>query len=135
MPNEFYKVVHLTGVAMLFLSVSAMLVRASVAPRTTSLRKLIGCTHGAGLLLLLAAGFGVVAKDGLSYSGWVLLKMAIWVAFALMPMLIKRVPNALGLIWSVTILLGLLVAYLATHEPSKSKPAAAESSVLSPEIM
>jgi hypothetical protein len=109
-PN-IYQVLHIIGIAMVFLGYGALLARSMAAPENVSVRKLGSITSGIGLLLILVAGFGLIAKFGYSMtSPWLLVKFVIWLALGGLIVLINRKPNLAVLIWWLLILLAAIAA-------------------------
>ncbi len=113
-----YKIVHLLGIMMLFLSIGMLFVQANSGSEN-GWRKRATITHGIALLLLLLGGFGMIAKlPTVSFQdGWVWGKLLIWFVFGGLPVLIKRVPGYHKIIWNLALLLGFIAAYLATTKP------------------
>lgn len=107
MSYEFYKVLHLTGLIMLFLSLGAL----AYVPRDK--RRPMMIVHGIGLVLMLVAGFGILAKLGIGMKPWVHVKLAVWVILALVPTYIRLKPGKPLLTSIVVILLGALASYFA----------------------
>ncbi|MGE3171479.1 MAG: hypothetical protein AB7O97_02560 [Planctomycetota bacterium] len=114
----FYKVLHIVGLAMLLLGTGAAL----FAPKDGPKQRLPMILHGVGLLVLLIAGFGAMAKLGLSaphdWPAWLILKMVVWFLAASMPALVRHgtVPKPVG--WVVAVLLVASAAWLAIAKPS-----------------
>ena len=112
-----YQYLHLAGLLLLFTSVGALLAGAQ-----SPARKFAGMLHGVAMLLLLVAGFGLMAKKfGVSnpaqFPGWVLAKVVIWLILGALPAVVNRgklAPKA-GVL--VGLVLGLVAAYLATFKP------------------
>lgn len=113
----FYQFLHLAGLMLLFISVGAYL-----AGTSSPARKFAGMLHGIGLLLLLVAGFGLMAKkfgvsNPMQFPGYVWAKTVIWLVLGALPAVVNRgklSPKAgvlLGLV------LGLASAYLAIFKP------------------
>lgn len=119
MSYTFYKVLHLLGMMMVFLSLGGALVRSRFPEQTTSWKKLIAINHGIGLLLLLVAGFGLLARLNIFWPMpvWALVKIVIWLAIGGLIALINRKPEAGTVWWYLALLLGLLAAYLALYKP------------------
>lgn len=117
MTLELYRILHIAGLAMLMLGTGAML----FAPKDAPKQRLPMVLHGVGLLVLLVAGFGLMAKLGISppdrWSPWLILKMVVWFLAALMPALVRHgtVPRPLG--WVVALLLVASAAYLGIVKP------------------
>lgn len=117
MSYEFYKVLHVVGVLMVFAAVGANLVIASMKDASSTFKQEIGITHGIGLLLAIVAGFAIIAKLGLAFKGWVLVKMLIWLFFGGVTAIAARKPDLVKPLWFASILIGLLAAYLAIYKP------------------
>ena len=109
-PN-IYQVLHIVGIAMVFLGYGALLARSMAAPDNVSVRKLGSITSGIGLLLILVAGFGLISKMGHSFtSPWLIVKMLIWLAFGGLIVLINRKPQLAVMLWWLLIALGAIAA-------------------------
>ena len=118
-----YKLLHILGLLLLFLGLGG---RAALSmgpdPKGSPANKTLGILHGTGLLLLLVAGFGMLAKLGLNGEeleglGWVLGKIIIWILLGGSILIPARKPN-LAVPWLFGVsLLALLSAYLAFYKP------------------
>lgn len=81
MSYEFYKVLHILGLSLVVLSLGGIILHVinGGSKESNGFRKGAMMTHGIGLLLLLVAGFGMLAKQGIhSIPGWVAGKLVIW---------------------------------------------------------
>jgi len=121
MTFEIYKVLHIVGLIFLALGLGSTLAAApgQKAPRSAMIQ------HGLGVLIMFAAGFGMMAKhpDGDmsgpgSWTAWLILKMVAWFILAAMPSLLKHgtVPRSIG--WLVVVLLAGAAAYLGIVKPT-----------------
>ena len=113
-----YRWIHLSGVALVLLGLgaSAMHARLGGEPRA---RKLAAASHGAGLLLVLVAGFGAMARLQIHWPwpAWVYGKAVIWLVLGGLPALMKKKPAlAVPLFW-VTFALFVVAAWLAVMKP------------------
>jgi hypothetical protein len=107
MSINFYQVLHLVGILMLFLGYGALLGRSMAAPDNVRVRKLGSITSGIGLLLILIAGFGLISKIGYSFTApWLIVKMLVWLALGYLIVLINRKPQWVLLLWWLLIALG-----------------------------
>ncbi len=113
-----YKIVHMLGIMMLFLSIGMLSVAAG-GSSNNGWRKRATILHGIALLLLLLGGFGMIAKlPTVSFqNGWVWGKVLIWIVFGGLPMVIKRNPAFIRVAWYVVLVLGFLAALLALTKP------------------
>ncbi|MBC7372058.1 MAG: hypothetical protein H7326_10860 [Bdellovibrionaceae bacterium] len=120
MPYEFYKVLHIIGLLLLFFGLSsAMTLKLAGVPFQGPAKKLAMICHGIGLTVMLIAGFGLTAKMGMmgNLPGWVYAKLGIWVILGGSIALAKR-KGDIG--WPLMILfvgLGATAAYLAIYKP------------------
>lgn len=116
-----YKIIHLSGVLMVFLSLGGVATSAiNGNGKNHAWRKPLAITHGIGLLLSLVGGFGLLARLGIVHNGlpgWVIAKLGIWFFFAAMAGVVVRKPNIAKPIWLLTIFLGAAAAYLAGAKP------------------
>ena len=80
-------------------------------------RKLIGMTHGIGLLISFVAGFGLIARLQTGFTTWIYAKLFIWLVFGGLTALIYKKPGAARIIWFVIILLAAFATFLARYKP------------------
>lgn len=112
MPPHVYHILHLIGVIFLFVGIGSMLTTSGSARPGMKF-------HGIGLLLLLVAGFGMLAKLKLSYSApWVIAKFVIWLVLGALPVLAKKRALQPGVIVMIAIVLGGVAAYLGYLKPA-----------------
>ena len=78
MSYEFYKVLHIFSVLLLFMALGTL--AASATSGKGSTRRFAAIGHGVALVLILIAGFGLLAKLRMfgSIPGWVIVKLGIW---------------------------------------------------------
>lgn len=118
MDPNVYKVFHILGFFLVFsalggTTIATLLGRADDARA----RRLTGVSHGVGLLLILVSGFGMLAKLGLAFDGWVFAKMGIWLILGAAAFLIRKRPSWASLFWFVLPLLGACAGFLALYKP------------------
>ena len=93
MSYQFYKILHLVGLASLLISLG-MGIAYFLANQSQkkSMRAWVFVLHGLGLAVLLVSGFGLLARLGLvsGMPGWVIAKLVIWGLMGLMISVIKR---------------------------------------------
>lgn len=118
MSPTFYKLLHLTGVLMVFLAYGGLIVRSMLQSEDRLIRKLGAITSGVGLLLILIGGFGLLAKvyDN-AFDTWVILKIVIWVILGGLIVLINRAPQLGRALWWATLLLGFIAVVLGLQKP------------------
>jgi len=114
---EFYKVLHLSGILMLFLSMGGAVIRSAINPGNDKLEKFILMNHGISLLIIVVAGFGLLAKLGMIFTGWVVTKIIIWLLMGALIVLIKKMHGKHSTLWFIVLLLGVCAAYLAIYKP------------------
>ncbi len=122
MDYSVYKLLHYLGMAMLLVAIGGVCVHAAdnKDKASSSLRKLIISMHGAGTLVILFAGFGMLAKLGSQTGGfpaWLWPKLAIWVILAAsigLPYRDRRLSIAISIGAPILV---LLAAYFAVYKP------------------
>jgi hypothetical protein len=121
MPYEVYKVIHLVGIFMIMISLGGVTAYALNGgdKAGNAFRKGLGITHGIGLVLVLVAGFGLLARLQMSWPwpGWVYGKVVIWLIFGVLSAVAYRLGTKGKGLWYLMILLGALAAYLAVVKP------------------
>ncbi len=118
---QVYKLIHLSGVLMVFLALGGVITHAANGGgKTHSWRKAAAMTHGIGLLLSLIGGFGLLARIGVDHGGlpgWVIAKLGIWILFGGSLSLAYRKPKFARAAWVLAIALGATATYLAGQKP------------------
>ena len=112
-----YKVIHILSIFLLVGGLGglwAMAATASEASRRGT-RKLILATHGTAMFLILFAGFGMLAKLGISGSWplWVWIKVGIWVLLGALPVLLRRGEKPAAALFYLAPILGAIAAWAA----------------------
>ena len=97
-----YKVIHLLGIFLLFSGMGGMWAVAAASSESlrNTTRRLALAAHGAAMLLILVAGFGMMARLQISHSWplWIWIKLTIWLLLAGYPVLLKRQDKPSGCI-------------------------------------
>jgi hypothetical protein len=120
MSYEFYKVLHLLGMFLLFLSLGGIsLFTINGGTKLTNLwRAKVAITHGIATLLVLVGGFGLLAtKYPSPWPMWVYPKILIWLVFAGVLALAYKSQKIAQALWLILPILGLTAAYLAVYQP------------------
>ncbi len=100
-----YKLIHVVGIIVLFVSLGAMLGAGKSL-------KVAAAGHGIGLVLILVSGFGLQAKLNLGFPVWMMGKLAIWLALGAVMVLIKRKVLPVPAVAAVVIALGTVAAWI-----------------------
>lgn len=113
--HHVYKVIHLTGVFLLLIALGGQLVETN----SSTWRKHLKVSHGFGLLFLLIAGFGLIARLGIGwpFPVWIHLKILVWIVLGSMPVLMRIAPSPGKLFWWMILGLAVFSAYLANFKP------------------
>ncbi len=115
---SLYKMIHILGLFFVFASLGALTLQAYLGnPLDARGRRLAGLTHGIGLLIVLVSGFGALARLGMGFPGWVVVKLVIWLVIGGIIVLIRKMPQLAGVLWVVLPLLGAFAGYLALYKP------------------
>lgn len=121
MSYNFYKWVHLTSLMIMFLSTGFLLASAFIADFSPKLRKKISAIHGVALLAAFVAGFGLLARLGHPSpftTGWMWIKIFAWLGFGMLPLFLKRGPEALKKnLFIIYSLLIVIVVYTVINKP------------------
>jgi hypothetical protein len=117
MSYEFYNIVHVIGVIVLYLALGVL---AGTGGTTSApLRKLAAIAHGVALAVIFVAGFGLLARLG--HFGaiplWAYLKMAMWALLAVIVVPIKRKPEWAAALWLAMPVIGGIAVWLAVSQP------------------
>ena len=115
---QVYNVAHALGAFLLMTGLGAMAVLAlSSNGSNGGARKLAAMAHGIGLLLILVAGFGQLARLSMSFTGWVWAKIVIWLVLGAAGFLMRRSPKLASLMLLLAPLLGGLAVWLGIFKP------------------
>ena len=117
-----YNLIHLTGLAALLMSLGgiAAITAAGHDLKASGQKGQLMALHGVGLVLVIVAGFGQLARLGISHSGipgWVWMKVVLWLILGLVPLWIRKSPKVARPLLLVLPLLVLAGAYLALYKP------------------
>ncbi len=110
---QTYKVIHLASI-FVFLTSASVLLLAKPAGKAWKI------ITGVSSMLILVAGFGLLARLGLTSGmpAWAVAKLVIWlVVTGLGHMVAKRFPGAALKAYWCTVLLAILAAALAVYKP------------------
>ncbi|MFZ3231915.1 MAG: SirB2 family protein [Pseudobdellovibrio sp.] len=120
MPYEFYKIIHVVSIVLLFSGLMGLLtVKMSKIELAPNVKRMVFISHGVGVLFLLISGFGLLARLGLTQGlpGWVYGKLAIWLVLAGSVALVKRKGHLGWPIFICLIAIFTVAAYLAILKP------------------
>ncbi len=118
-----YKMIHLLGIFTLLVALAGMAAHAAGGQskaENPNFRPLL-MLHGAGALVALVGGFGLLARIGAmqggAFPGWVWAKLTLWVILgALIALPYRKRTWARGILFILP-LFGLLGAWLANYKP------------------
>ncbi len=112
-----YKVAHLAGVLLVMLSLGSLFVSNALGKEGAAWRAYSAALNGIGMILVLVAGFGLMARLGVGFEGWLLLKILIWMALGAMIFISNRKPESGKVLFWVAFALAALSAYFAHYKP------------------
>ncbi len=119
--NTYYlfKIVHLTGIFLLFSALGGHMFRAAIGGKEdNSLPKFLGMFHKVGLVLVLLAGIGLLTHFGeIAAFGWIIGKFFILMLLAIWPMYLYGAKERLPWLAGAAVMLGLLAAFFALYKP------------------
>ena len=106
---------------IMVLSTGFLIASAFIADFSPKQRKKISAFHGAALLVAFVAGFGLLARLGHPSpftTGWIWIKIFAWLGFGMLPLFLKRGPEALKknlfIIYSILL---VIVIYTVLYKP------------------
>ena len=124
-PYAAYKVLHLTGILVLFAAVGATGWYWSQSPdreATRSERRFLYIVHGLATFVVLVGGFGLLARIGVKHNAgwpaWVYPKLVVWGLVAASVILFKRMPHLARPLVVLVPLVGAVAAYFAIYKPT-----------------
>lgn len=117
MDITFYKIFHIIGIIMLFLAIGGAVIRAALGAKNEVLEKFVIINHGIAVLLILISGFGQLAKIGMEFHSWVVVKIAIWLLMGAIILPIKKAPDKKYLWWFIALALGSIAAFMGLYKP------------------
>ena len=121
-PRDLYEIIHVIGMAMLFVAIGGVAVHAANGGTKTNsaTRRLVSIVFGVGSFLILLGGFGMMARLGLVRGmppAWLIVKMLIWLLLSGIVLLPYRRPAlARPFLLALPLLAGLAV-YMALYKP------------------
>lgn len=120
MSLEFYRVLHLAGIFLLLMSLGGLgLHIINGGTREFANRRLFAITHGIGLILVLVAGFGLLAKLQLmgSMPAWAWVKLVIWLWMGIIPAVFYRRRQTAKVLWLAVFVVATCAAWLGIYKP------------------
>ena len=122
-PRDFYEILLIIGIALLFVAFGGVATHAANGgtKASSSTRGLMGSMHGLGALLILVGGFGMLARigfqHGANFPGWLWVKIIVWVILSAIVLMPYRKPAlAKPFIFLLPLLAGVAV-YMALYKP------------------
>lgn len=120
MSYEFYKVLHILGIAAVFMASGAQVshVLRGGTKDDDPARSLVLASHGLGLVIALVAGFGMHAKLGVDgFPGWFVGKLLLWLFLGGAVALPYRNPALAKPLWGGLVVVAALATWLAAFKP------------------
>lgn len=120
--HDVYWYMHVFGIGLVVLALGGVSLHAMSGgtKETSGGRVLATASHGGGLLLVLTAGFGMLARLGVvqgGLPGWVWAKLVVWAVLGALFMVPYRRPDLAKPVWGLTALLVLCAGWLAHAKP------------------
>lgn len=114
---QTYKMLHYLGLILLFFGIGGVMIPSIAGLKLEGKPRMVAfITHGIGMLLLIVAGFGMLARLQLEgIPSWIHVKLAVWLIMGLAIGLAKRMPSWLVLIAILAI--ALIAPYMAIYKP------------------
>lgn len=119
-PYEFYKVMHIVGIMLLFCGLGGVLFSFAMQKIVPGKwRALSFVTHGLGMLFVLIGGFGMAARLGMvsGLPNWIYAKLIVWGLLGLAVSVAKRKAQHGLILIGLFTLLGFAGTYFAVYKP------------------
>jgi hypothetical protein len=115
----FYKVLHVLGLVMAFTGLTTVIAHALTGQNKSEnpVRGLAAGLHGAGMLIALIAGFGALAKLGLAFPAWAMVKIGLWLFIGAAIALPYRQRGFNRLLLILIPVVAAIGTYLAVYKP------------------
>jgi hypothetical protein len=110
---QIYKVFHYLGMMLLFFGFGGIFTAKFSGFELNAKAKMMALTsHGLGLVLLIFAGFGMLAQLGIAggIPYWIFIKLTIWMFFGVAIAIVKRKAN--WFVWTLLFLVGAMAPYV-----------------------
>ncbi len=115
---DLYWLLHILGLLLAFLALGGLAAHViNGGGREHRFRAGLAATHGVGLLLTLVGGFGMQARGGFAWAGWLYVKIAVWVAFGVLYAVLLRKPGSARALWWALPVLALVALYMVRAKP------------------
>lgn len=115
---QVYNVAHVLGAFLLMTGLGGLAVHALAGDSGSDrARKISAMAHGIGLLLILVAGFGQLARLGAGFEGWVWAKIVLWLLLGGAGFMMRRSPKLASLMLLLAPLLGGVATWLGVFKP------------------
>lgn len=124
LPYAFYKIVHVLGIALVLVALGGLAGHAlnGGAKAENQVRRLLIAMHGAGALLVLVGGFGLLARinfaHGTGFPLWLWVKLGVWALIAALVMVPYRAPRMARPLIIALPLLAMTAAIMAVYKPT-----------------
>ncbi len=121
-PRDAYEIVHLIGIAMLFVAIGGVAGHAANGgtKANTATRGLVGGTFGVGSFLILLGGFGMMARLDMMKDlppNWLIVKMLVWLLLSGIVLVPYRKPALAKPFLLILPLFAGLAVYMAVYKP------------------
>jgi hypothetical protein len=110
MNYDTYQIIHVVGLAMLALGLGGMLGEGSN-------RKVGSIFQGIGLLVILVSGFGMLAKAGMGFPHFAMVKFALWLVIGASPVLFRKLKVPAAGAFLFLLVLVAILAWLGRMKP------------------
>lgn len=112
MSPEFYKILHLISMIVLYFSLGAI---AYHYEGGGAKKKSLNIVHGVSLVIMLVAGFGLLAKLRISWDLWASLKLFFWLLLGVSPFVFRKFKMSFMTAMLLTGLVGVVAIVIAKN--------------------
>ncbi len=114
---QTYKMLHYLGFMLLFFGIGGVLIPTMAGIKLQGKPRMVAfITHGIGMLLLIVAGFGMLARLQLEgIPPWIHVKLLVWLILGVAIGLAKRMPS--WLLLAAILAIAMIAPYMAIYKP------------------
>jgi hypothetical protein len=121
-PRDLYEIIHVIGIAMLFVAIGGVAIHAANggSKANSSTRGFVTGLFGGGAFLILLGGFGMMARLGLVRGippHWLIVKICIWLLLSAIVLVPYRKPALAKPFAMLLPLLAGVAVWMAVYKP------------------
>ena len=116
---QIYKFLHVAAVVAFMFSLGSLALVYTSSEQPHPYKKLASIFNGVALLVIFVAGFGLLARLGVSFPwpGWIFIKILVWLVLGATLALFKRMPGSMRMMWWGSFGVATIAVFMAILKP------------------